>query len=133
MALAVGAATLALALPSALFLCARIWFSPARLIRTLYGLPPLIWALLLARHLALGMAEAGTLLPASGLLAAPAWIADPHLMAFCQSAPVVLGLSWALVLLRRQLARLRQASLVALALPLLLAAAGRWLMAFSLA
>nr|WP_254896236.1 sigma 54-interacting transcriptional regulator [Synechococcus sp. HK05] len=128
-----AAATLALALPSALFLAARIWFSPARLIRTLYGLLPLIWALLVARHLPLGMAEAGTLLPVSGLLAGPAWSADPHVIAFCQSATVVLGLSWAVVLLRRQLARSRQAWLGASALALLLAAAGRWLVALPLA
>ncbi|MBM5819191.1 MAG: 4Fe-4S binding protein [Cyanobacteria bacterium K_DeepCast_150m_m2_101] len=128
-----AAATLALAVPSALFLAARIWFSQARLIRTLYGLLPLIWALLLARHLPIGMAEAGTLLPVSGLLAAPVWSADPHVIAFCQSAAVVLGLSWAVVLLRRQLARSRQTWLGASALALLLAAAGRWLVALPLA
>jgi polyferredoxin len=128
-----AAATLALAVPSALFLGSRIWFSQARLIRTLYGLLPLIWALLLARHLPIGMAEAGTLLSVSGLLAAPAWSADPHVIAFCQSAAVVLGLSWAVVLLRRQLARSRQTWLGASALALLLAAAGRWLVALPLA
>jgi polyferredoxin len=128
-----AAATLALAVPSALFLLARIWFSQARLIRTLYGLLPLVWALLLARHLPIGMAEAGTLLPVSGLVAAPAWSADPHVIAFCQSVAVVLGLSWAVVLLRRQLARSRRAWLGASALAVLLAAAGRWLVALPFA
>jgi len=128
-----AAATLALAVPSALFLLARVWFSLARLQRTLYGLLPLVWALLLARHLPIGMAEAGTLLPVSGLVTAPAWSADPHVIAFCQSAAALLGLSWAVVLLRRQLARSRQAWLGASALALLLAAAGRWLVALPLA
>jgi hypothetical protein len=124
---------LALALPSALFLLARLWFSLPRLQRTLYGLLPLVWALLLARHLPIGMAEAGTVLSMSGLAAAPAWSADPHVIAFCQSAAVFLGFSWALVLLRRQLARSRPVWLAASALALLLAAAGRWLVALPLA
>jgi hypothetical protein len=127
-------ACLALALPSAVFLLARPFFSPARLIRTLYGLLPLIWALLLARHLPLGMAEAGTLLPVSFAPLAPAWLpqlpawqADRHVIAFCQSVAVLLGWCWAVVLLRRQLANRRLAWLSASALALALAWFGRWL------
>ena len=47
----------ALALPSALFLLYRLWFSRPQMVRTLYGL-------LLARHLPIGMNEAGLVLPA---------------------------------------------------------------------
>jgi NAD-dependent dihydropyrimidine dehydrogenase PreA subunit len=127
-------AALALALPSALFLAARPFFSAARLRRTLYGLLPLVWGLLLARHLPLGMAEAGLLLPVSvgeglGDLALPAWSADPHVIGFCQSAVVLLGWSWAVVLLRRLLANRRSAWLSASALALALALGGRWLVA----
>ena len=128
-----AAATLALALPSALFLLARLRFSPARLQRTLYGLLPLVWALLLARHLPLGMGEAGQLLPVSGFTAAPFWSADPHVIAFCQSLAVLLGLVWAVLLLRRQLANSRQAWFSAAALAVLVAAAGRWLVAVPIA
>ncbi|MEY3749849.1 MAG: hypothetical protein RLZZ186_268 [Cyanobacteriota bacterium] len=124
-----AAASLALALPSALFLLARPWFSPARLTRTLYGLLPLVWALLLARHLPIGMAEAGLVLPVSGWASAPFWQADAHVIAFCQSVAVLLGLLWAVVLLRRQLANSRLAWLSASGLAVLLAAAGRWLVA----
>lgn len=124
-----AAALLALALPSALFLLARLWFSLERLTRTLYGLLPLVWALLLARHLPIGMAEAGQLLPVSGWRSAPSWQADPHVIAFCQSAAVLLGLVWAWVLLRRQLANSRLAWFSASALALVLAGAGRWLVA----
>jgi polyferredoxin len=127
-------AALALALPSALFLAARPFFSASRLRRTLYGLLPLVWGLLLARHLPLGMAEAGLLLPVSvgeglGDLALPAWSADPHVIGFCQSAVVLLGWSWAVVLLRRLLANRRSAWLSASALALALALGGRWLVA----
>ena len=129
-------ASLALALPSALFLLARPFFSAPRLRRSLYGLLPLVWALLLARHLPVGMAEAGTLLPvslasldpawASGL---PAWRADVHVIAFCQSMAVVVGLVTSVVVLRRLLQTSRLAWLSASALALVLAGAGRWLVA----
>ena len=123
-------AALALALPAALFHLARPFFSAARLRRTLYGLLPLVWALLLARHLPLGMGEAGQLLPVSfadPLL--PAWRADPHVIGFCQSAVVLLGWAWAVVLLRRLLANRRSAWLSASALAMALALGGRWLVA----
>ena len=123
-------ATAALALPSALFLGARLLFSAARLRRTLYGLLPLIWALLLARHLPLGMGEAGALLPVSlGDPSLPAWRADPHVIGFCQSAVVALGWVWAVVLLRRLLANSGLAWFSASLLALVLAAGGRWLVA----
>ncbi|MFM8524943.1 MAG: sigma 54-interacting transcriptional regulator [Cyanobacteriota bacterium] len=138
-------AMLALAIPAALFGLARLLFSEARLKRTLYGLLPLIWALLLARHLPLGMTEAGQLLPVSAaplrealtlswldpgwMLRLPSWQADPQVIGFCQSAAVLLGLTWAVVLLRRQLANNRTAWLGASLLALILAGAGRWLVA----
>jgi polyferredoxin len=95
----------------------------------LYGLLPLLWALLLARHLPLGLEEAGLLLPVSfaaeGL---PHWQADPHVLAFCQSAAVLVGvLGSALLIQRLQPSGGRRA--LALALALSLAAAGRWLVA----
>jgi len=136
-------ATLALALPSALFLLARLFFTAPRLRRTLYGLLPLVWALLLARHLPIGMAEAGSLLPVSlaalpakvgdgsgdWLALLPVWRADGHVIAFCQSAVVLIGLVAAVVVLRRLLANHRLAWLAASALALGLAGAGRWLVA----
>ncbi len=97
---------------------------------------PLIWALLLARHLPIGMAEAGNLLPVSlaplqppGFAALPSWQADRHVVAFCQSAAVLLGWCWSVVLLRRQLASRRVAWLSASLLALALAWGGRWLVA----
>jgi hypothetical protein len=107
-----------------------------RLRRTLYGLLPLIWGLLLARHLPVGMAEAGDLLPVSlapldpaWAASLPAWRADPHVIAFCQSAAVVTGLVGALVVLRRLLQTSQLAWGGASVLAVLLAAAGRWLVA----
>ena len=131
-------AALALALPSALFLLARPFFTAPRLRRTLYGLLPLVWALLLARHLPIGMAEAGALVPVSlsplaavgrgdWLAQLPAWRADAHVIAFCQSVVVLFGLAAAVVVLRRLLANHRSAWLAASTLALLLAGIGRWL------
>jgi hypothetical protein len=132
--LAFGA--LALALPSLGFLLMRPWFTPQRLRRTLYALLPLVWGLLLARYLPLGMAEAGRVLqvsfvPLDGAFAAqlPSWQGDPHVISFCQSVAVLVGGAGALVLLRRLLrpgsSALPAASLLAMAL----AAGGRWLVA----
>ena len=131
-------AVLALALPSLLFLLARPFFSAPRLRRTLYGLLPLLWALLLARHLPLGMAEAGQLLPVSlaplapagpWLAELPSWRADAHVIAFCQSAAVLAGWSASVVVLRRLLTNNRLAWVGASGLALALACAGRWLVA----
>ena len=130
-------ACLALALPSGLFLLTRPFFSAPRLRRTLYGLLPLVWALLLARHLPIGMAEAGLVLPVSVAPLAPPWAAslprwsaDPHVIGFCQSAAVLLGFSAAVVVLRRMLQTNRLAWLSSTALALVLALGGRWLVAF---
>ncbi|MEB3264597.1 MAG: 4Fe-4S binding protein [Synechococcus sp.] len=129
-------ACLALALPSALFLATRWVAVPLRRQRVLYGLLPVLWALLLARHLPVGMAEAGLLLPVSAAPWAPAlvqrlpaWSADPHVIGFCQSAVLLLGVLGALVLQRR----LRQADrwrwLLGPLLVLAVGAGGRWLVA----
>ena len=67
--------------------------------RWLYAALPLLWALLLARHLPIGMAEAGTVLPGGW----PQWSADPHVIAFCQSLVVLIGWGGAAVLSRRLL------------------------------
>jgi hypothetical protein len=112
----------------------------------LYALLPLLWGLMLAHHLALGMAEAGMVLPVSaasllaesrlgegaGFLAAvlagmPAWAADPHVIGFCQTLAVGLGLIGSVVLLRRLLLPDRISWLLQAGSTLIVAAAGRWL------
>ncbi|QPN59685.1 4Fe-4S binding protein [Synechococcus sp. CBW1002] len=129
-------ASLALALPAAAFLATRWLAVPLRRQRVLYGLLPLLWALLLARYLPLGMVEAGQLLPVSLTplapdLAAtlPGWSADPHVITFCQSLVGVVGVVGSWVLQRR----LRQADrwrwLLGPLLVLGLGAGGRWLVA----
>jgi len=95
--------------------------------RTLYGLLPLVWALLLARHLPIGMAEAGMVLPVTGLAMAPFWSADPHVIGFCQTGVVLGGLVAAFILLRRQLGNSVSLWLSASCLALLIAWGGRWL------
>ena len=129
-------ALLALSIPALLYGLAWLVFSRQRLRRTLYGLLPLIWALLLARHLPLGMGEAGQLLPVSlsplngtWTESLPSWQADDHVIAFCQSLVVLLGWGSSVVLLRRQLATHRAAWLGASGLAVALAMAGRWLVA----
>ena len=147
--LAIGC--LALALPAGLWLAARN--AGARLLPgrgrpwlLLYALLPLLWGLMLAHHLALGMAEAGMVLPVSaapllaesrlgegaGSLAAvlaglPAWAADPHVIGFCQTLAVGLGLIGSVVLLRRLLLPDRISWLLQAGSTLIVAAAGRWL------
>ena len=141
--------TTALALPAALFLLTRALLrwrgvgvagsgrgGASRLRLGLYAGLPLLWALMLADHLPLGMAEAGRLLPVSlapwqGELASnlPAWSADSHVIAFCQSTVLLLGLGGTLVLLRRLLPGPRWRGLALAGLALGLAAAGRWLVA----
>ncbi len=130
-------ACLALALPSALFLALR-WLAPrlaphtaavARLRLALYGLLPLLWALLLARHLPVGMAEAGLLLPVTFQAPLPAWSADPHVIAFCQSLVLLVGVGGSLVLLRRLLLPSRLLIWLGSLAALLLGVGGRWLVA----
>ncbi len=130
-------AVLALALPSALVVglrLAAVLRSPPpqaaqRWRLALYGLLPLLWGLLLARHLPLGMAEAGLLLPVSGHRPLPGWSADPHVIAFCQSAVLLVGVGASLLLLRRLLAPGRQGTAPEQQAALLLGAGGRWLVA----
>ena len=101
-------ACLALALPSAVFLL-LLPLLGARARPLLYSLLPLLWALMLAHTLPLGMGEGGRVLPVSfaplGAQAAalPAWSADPHVVAFCQSLATAVGVAGSLVLLRRLL------------------------------
>jgi len=120
--LAIG--SLALALPTALWLLlrtvgSRLLPGRRRPWLLLYALLPLLWAALLADHLHLGMAEAGLLLPvtlaplatraanpgepAAWLSHLPAWQADPHVIGFCQSLVVAIGVAGSAVLLRRLL------------------------------
>ena len=129
-------ASFALSIPALLYGFASMAFNHERIQRTLYGLLPLIWALLLARHLPLGMSEAGQLLPVSlapmdwsWSQTLPAWRADPHVIAFCQSMFVLLGWGASVALMRRQLANHRTAWMGASGLALALAMAGRWLVA----
>ena len=126
----------ALSIPALLYCLASMAFSRERIRRTLYGLLPLVWALLLARHLPLGMSEAGQLLPVSlapmdwsWSQTLPTWRADSHVIAFCQSTFVLLGWGASVALLRRQLANHRTAWMGASGLALVLALAGRWLVA----
>ena len=121
--LAIG--MLALALPSLGWLALRRLLGLST--STLYLLLPLLWALLLARYLPLGLQEAGLLLPVSfGWPDLPHWSADTHVIAFCQSAAVLVGVGGTAMLIPRfQPAGWSRWGGFALAL--VLAAAGRWL------
>jgi polyferredoxin len=138
-------AMLALALPAVLWLLLQWtgrwqdWLGRAAAGRAwllLYALLPLLWALMLAQHLPLGMAEAGQLLPVAlaplgsgSLLNGWQWSADGHVIAFCQSLVVALGVLASIVLLRRLLQLEFRHWLWLSGLPLLLGAGGRWLVA----
>ena len=137
-------AALALALPAGAFLLVRHlrgWgrrpeVAASRLRLSLYALLPLLWALMLADHLPLGMAEAGLVLPVSASpwwpqLAArlPGWSADGHVIAFCQTLVLAVGVAGSVVLLRRLLQPLRWGWLALGWLALGLGAGGRWLVA----
>ena len=110
-------AALALALPSA----AGLWLNR----RWLYAGLPLLWALLLARHLPMGMLEAGTVLPAGW----PQWSADPHVIGFCQTLMVAVGWGGSVVLLRRLLVQNFTQWVFSGLMLLILSLAGRWLVA----
>ena len=146
-------ACLALALPAGLWLVART--AAARLLPgrgrpwlLLYALLPLLWGVMLAHHLALGMAEGGRVLvvsaaplvsswrleeglsqPLSLLGHLPAWSADLHVIGFCQTLAVALGLAGSVVLLRRLLLPGRLGWVLQAAITLVIAGAGRWLVA----
>jgi hypothetical protein len=147
--LAIGC--LVLALPAAIWLAIR--HAAARLLPgrgrpwlLLYALLPLLWGVMLAHHLALGMAEAGMVLPVSAapllaesrladgqdslaaiLAGLPAWVADPHVIGFCQTLAVGVGLLGSVVLVRRLLLPDRLGWLLQAGGTLALAVAGRWL------
>ena len=110
-------AALALALPAA----AGLWLNR----RWLYAGLPLLWALLLARHLPIGMAEAGTVLPQGW----PHWSADSHVISFCQT--IVVGIGWvgAAILSRRLLDLDRRAWVTGSMVLLMVSLSGRWLVA----
>ena len=110
-------ATLALALPAA----AGLWLNR----RWLYAGLPLLWALMLARHLPLGMTEAGTVLPPGW----PQWSADPHVIGFCQTVVVMVGWAGAAVLTRRLLDRDHRRWVVGTIVMLVICFGGRWLVA----
>ena len=110
-------AALALALPAA----AGLWLNS----RWLYAGLPMLWALLLARHLPIGMAEAGTVLPDGW----PQWSADPHVIGFCQTTVVMIGCVGAVILSRRLLDLDRWAWVMGSMVLLLVSLGGRWLVA----
>ena len=110
-------AALALALPAAI----GLWLNR----RWLYAGLPLLWALLLARHLPIGMAEAGTILPDGW----PQWSADPHVIGFCQTMVVLIGWVGAVMLSRRLLDLNRRAWFTGSMVLLLVSLGGRWLVA----
>tara|TARA_B100002051_G_scaffold123050_1_gene117210 strand:+ start:5730 stop:7658 length:1929 start_codon:yes stop_codon:yes gene_type:complete len=110
-------ATLALALPAAV----GIWLER----RWLYVGLPLLWGLLLARHLPLGLSEAGMLLPSGW----PNWQADSHVIGFCQTMVVVLGWCGAVVLIRRLMDLNWRDWLMGSMALLLLSLCGRWIVA----
>ncbi|AII48143.1 ATPase AAA [Synechococcus sp. KORDI-52] len=110
-------AALALALPAA----ACSWLNR----QWLYAGLPMLWALLLARHLPIGMAEAGTVLPNGW----PQWSADSHVIGFCQTVVMVIGWMGAVVLIRRLLDLNRRAWVTGSMMLLLVSLGGRWLVA----
>jgi polyferredoxin len=137
-------ACLALALPAAGFLLLRLLLglrqgagggrASARARLLLYGLLPLLWALMLAHTLPLGRGEGGLVLPVSLAsvapdVAAPGWSADPHVVAFCQSVVTGVGVIGSVVLLRRLWASDGLRSLLLAALAVALGLAGRVLVA----
>ena len=110
-------ALLALALPAAI----GLWLDK----RWLYAGLPLLWSLLLARHLPLGMGEAGLIFPPGW----PSWSADPHVIGFCQTLAVLIGWGGAIVLTRRLLDLNRWQWLTSSMVLLIISSGGRWLVA----
>jgi len=118
-----------LALPGLIGLVFRCFVSGQQWRHGLYGMLPLLWALLLARHLPLGMGEAGMLLPVSFGDSWPGWSADSHVLAFCQSAVLIVGVAGSLLLLRRLLLGEGRLLWLTTALTVVLGLGGRWLVA----
>ena len=110
-------AVLALALPA----MAGLWLDR----RWLYAGLPLLWSLLLARHLPLGMGEGGTLLPEGW----PQWQADPHVIGFAQTLVVVIGWAGAVALSQRLMRSFDRNWRIGMAGLLLISVGGRWLVA----
>ena len=110
-------AVLALALPALV----GLWLNR----RWLFSALPLLWALLLARHLPMGMLEAGTVMPVGW----PRWSADPHVLAFCQTLVIAIGWAGAVVLTRRLRTPKRWEWLSCSMVLLSISCAGRWLVA----
>ena len=108
-------AILALALPAAL----GLWLER----KWLYSALPLLWALLLARHLPVGMLEGGTLLPAGW----PSWSADPHVVGFCQTVAIAVGWIGSVVIARRLIIPEGFNWELGSMVMLVLSCAGRWL------
>ena len=126
-------ACLALALPAAGFLVVRALVGE-RVRLLLYGLLPLLWALMLAHTLPVGMGEGGLVLPLSlapltTTTPLPSWSADPHVVAFCQSVATGVGVIGSAVLLRRLLQSDWLRSLLLAGGALVLGVAGRLLVA----
>ena len=93
--------------------------------RWLYAALPLLWSVLLARHLPMGMLEAGTLLPTGW----PSWSADPHVVGFCQTLSIAIGWCGSVLLIRRLVPQGRFNGLLGSMVMLVLSCAGRWLVA----
>jgi NAD-dependent dihydropyrimidine dehydrogenase PreA subunit len=96
-------AFLALAAPALGLLPLRPLLGAGRWRDGLYGLLPLLWGVLLARHLPLGLGEAGQFLVVSFGDGWPAWNADGHVIGFCQTLAVAVGALASVVPLRRML------------------------------
>ena len=105
---------LALCLPAA----ACLWLKH----RWLYAALPLLWSVLLARHLPIGMTEAGTVLP----IGWPQWSADAHVIGFSQSLTIALGWLGGVVLVRRLINPQQQSWLIGGGALLIVALASRW-------
>jgi len=122
-------ASIELALPALVALGLRRWLGVELWRQGLYGLLPLLLGLLLARHLPVGMGEAGQLLPVSLGASWPGWSADPHVVAFCQSAAVLAGALCSWWLLRRLLSNEPNSLWIATGLSASVGCLGRWLVA----